>query len=544
MQEDVGHERAVAGSEAIADRSIYSNASVLRWFFGHLQSICAIIVATISIVVLLATFIGWLAVAKVGPNYVPMTVMTAVMALTLAAVLYSYSSDRPRPQSYRVAKIAVCAVILVAFSPLIELVTNAPLDLGRYFTVRRQLVEGYDIRLTSPLSAVSLMAAGASLLLLLSTRPQSGGARTLAPLLALSVTGVGFVASIGYAYGAPLLYGGEIKPMALLTSLSLSFLGVGIIASGGFDCWPARSFVGSSVKARMFRVFLPMTVAVVFAEGWLTFKASSAIGNPSIESAVMAFIAAMFVIAIVSRLSLTIGGQIDRSNALRREAEEKLRVSNDKLNAMASITRHDLLNQLMALRYYLEKSRKGIDDPEALKNYETMDELTSHMQEFMVFTRDYQMIGGESPRWIAVDEAFSKGVHSIHHDGVSITCGVEGIEIFADRMLEKVFINLIDDSIKHGGTVKNIGLNSDRAGPHLVLIYQDDGAGIPREDRARLFERGFGKHSGLGLNLSKEILGFTGISISENGEPGKGVRFEIVVPEGNYRYRTPQLPGA
>ncbi|PKL57911.1 MAG: sensor histidine kinase, partial [Methanomicrobiales archaeon HGW-Methanomicrobiales-5] len=43
--------------------------------------------------------------------------------------------------------------------------------------------------------------------------------------------------------------------------------------------------------------------------------------------------------------------------------------------------------------------------------------------------------------------------------------------------------------------------------------------------------RGFGKHTGLGLFLSREILSITGISITETGTPDKGVRFEIHVPK-------------
>ncbi|MDP3564807.1 MAG: sensor histidine kinase, partial [Methanoregula sp.] len=38
-----------------------------------------------------------------------------------------------------------------------------------------------------------------------------------------------------------------------------------------------------------------------------------------------------------------------------------------------------------------------------------------------------------------------------------------------------------------------------------------------------------------GLFLVREILGFTGIMITETGDPGKGVRFEIVVPGGKFR---------
>jgi signal transduction histidine kinase len=57
-------------------------------------------------------------------------------------------------------------------------------------------------------------------------------------------------------------------------------------------------------------------------------------------------------------------------------------------------------------------------------------------------------------------------------------------------------------------------------------------AGISAGDKQRLF----GHHTGFGLFLSREILSITGMTITETGEPGKGARFEILVPNGGYRF--------
>lgn len=51
-----------------------------------------------------------------------------------------------------------------------------------------------------------------------------------------------------------------------------------------------------------------------------------------------------------------------------------------------------------------------------------------------------------------------------------------------------------------------------------------------------IFNLGFGKNTGFGLAISREILDITGITIRETGEPGKGARFEIIVPNGEYRH--------
>ena len=68
-----------------------------------------------------------------------------------------------------------------------------------------------------------------------------------------------------------------------------------------------------------------------------------------------------------------------------------------------------------------------------------------------------------------------------------------------------------------------------------VIVCEDDGVGVPAGDKERIFDKGFGKNTGLGLALSREILDITGITITETGTPGAGARFEITVPAGSCR---------
>jgi hypothetical protein len=51
-----------------------------------------------------------------------------------------------------------------------------------------------------------------------------------------------------------------------------------------------------------------------------------------------------------------------------------------------------------------------------------------------------------------------------------------------------------------------------------------------------MFQHGYGKYTGIGLFLTREILPIPGWSIRETGEAGKGVRLEILAPSGVFRY--------
>lgn len=71
---------------------------------------------------------------------------------------------------------------------------------------------------------------------------------------------------------------------------------------------------------------------------------------------------------------------------------------------------------------------------------------------------------------------------------------------------------------------------------NLTYLIQFNGEGISFEDKKNLFKRGFGKNTGYGLFLIREILSITGISIKETSNPGNGARFEILVPKGSYKF--------
>ena len=68
-----------------------------------------------------------------------------------------------------------------------------------------------------------------------------------------------------------------------------------------------------------------------------------------------------------------------------------------------------------------------------------------------------------------------------------------------------------------------------------VVVCEDDGNGVVDEEKERIFERGFGKNTGMGLFLFREILTIIGITIRENGELSKGTRFEMAVPKGVWK---------
>ena len=110
------------------------------------------------------------------------------------------------------------------------------------------------------------------------------------------------------------------------------------------------------------------------------------------------------------------------------------------------------------------------------------------------------------------------------------------IQIFADPLFEKVMYNLTDNTIRHGKTATEVYVSVTTDQDDIRIIWDDNGVGVPIDQKEMIFNRGFGKNTGLGLFLIREVLTITGMTIQETGEPGRGARFEITVPDGMWRY--------
>jgi len=207
-----------------------------------------------------------------------------------------------------------------------------------------------------------------------------------------------------------------------------------------------------------------------------------------------------------------------------------------KIDLLFSITRRDILDQLSVIANYLERAQLKTSR-EAMQTFfdKTLESIES-IRNQMAFVRTLQDIGITSPTWQSVKKVFWEAVMLNPSSSIDIRMEVEDIELFADPLLPRVFYNLLANSIKHGDhQLTKIRLYAQKSGESLILIYEDNGRGIPWDEKEKIFEFGHGTGTAFGLFLIRELLGYTGIMITETGEPGRGAKFEIVVPKGKFR---------
>ena len=244
---------------------------------------------------------------------------------------------------------------------------------------------------------------------------------------------------------------------------------------------------------------------------------------------------------IVSSAILNLGGRrclmgIFHDISDIKKAHDALRLANKKLNLLAEITRHDIRNKLTVLGGYLELFNDNPPEPQHSMYLTKLKTAVKMITENIEFTKLYQDLGVVEPKWQNVTDLFYRVLIHIDIKKIRFEAPADGLEIFADPLLERVFYNIMENAVEHGNRVSVVQLSSMEVPDGLLIRIEDDGIGIPVQDKELIFERGFGKNTGLGLFLSREILSITNISIKEAGEFQRGARIEMNVPKGIYRF--------
>lgn len=223
--------------------------------------------------------------------------------------------------------------------------------------------------------------------------------------------------------------------------------------------------------------------------------------------------------------------QLNKTSEELRYESEKLMVLNEKLNVVGKLTRHDIRNKLAVVKgnVFLAKKKVG-DSPDVTKYLGEIESAIDLVDRILGFSHIYEQVGVEELVSTDVGKCFDEAVSlfsGLHNVKVVNEC--HGLNVLADSLLRQIFYNLIDNSLKYGKKLTRIRAYFETVDNTLRLIYEDDGGGISKEEKGKIFAEGYGHGTGYGLFLMKKICEGYGWTIQEEGNPGEGARFTMIV---------------
>ncbi|MDD1665093.1 MAG: PAS domain-containing sensor histidine kinase [Methanomicrobiales archaeon] len=205
---------------------------------------------------------------------------------------------------------------------------------------------------------------------------------------------------------------------------------------------------------------------------------------------------------------------------------------------------HDAKNRLAALHGYADLLRESLSGSGFLSYVDRLEEIAADVERDLGVAAMFSHVGLIAPQWQNIRDVVSRSASREQKGRIFMDDLPGSLWCLADPLFPRVFSNLFENARRHGERVTAIRIGAREAPGGLVISVEDDGIGIPADQKERIFEHGFGRHTGYGLYLAREVLSIAGFSIRETGDPGKGARFDIHIPRGWYVHQPscPEVP--
>jgi signal transduction histidine kinase len=244
---------------------------------------------------------------------------------------------------------------------------------------------------------------------------------------------------------------------------------------------------------------------------------------------------------ITSALELVV--DINERKVSEKKMEQmmkKLLMTNEKLGVVSKLTRHDARNKLSVITNNVFLAKKQLPkNHDSLEYLDAIESVSGQMANIFDFARIYEKLGTEELSYVDAKKSINEAVSLIScSDDVDFVVGCDRLVVMADSLLRQIFYNLVDNSLKHGKNVTQIRFRYKEGKNNLKLIYDDNGCGIPKDEKEHIFEEGYGKGTGYGLYLIKKTCDAYGWRINETGISGKGAKFTFTIPRKDKNGKT------
>ena len=245
-------------------------------------------------------------------------------------------------------------------------------------------------------------------------------------------------------------------------------------------------------------------------------------------------------------------GKLTKSiDGMTRELQKRTHRAETFSNDLA----HEIRNPLASLKSASELLDKTTQKDESEKLFKIINHDVERIErlitDYSQMLKDEASLSREKMSKIDLSEIINNVVEDFRHDlenqnkkiNINIKNKINsknGLYILGiENRLEQVIANLLDNSISFSENNQIIDVVLEETSSNIVLIIRDEGPGFSENSTQKIFKRfysnrpkSFGKHSGLGLNIVKNIVELhKGTIAASNRLNNRGAQVEVLLPK-------------
>jgi two-component system, sensor histidine kinase and response regulator len=267
---------------------------------------------------------GWLSgamgLASFSPDYIPIAPTNIVILIVLSATfLFRLEAEKSQLSSFITTSIILLALV-VCVAILIVFLNGFSLDIEGVIVKNPARFGNVVIGRISPISSSLYIFICIGILCL-----DTEKARHIGGSVSLLVLFISSILLIGYLYNAPLLYGSNIIPVSLPSSICFFLFSGTLLRLYGFRYWTFNLIKDNKVQHLLLKSFLPIVIFIIILQGFLDTAWSFNHINPPLTGAFILLIVIALTTVIVYRVSAIIGAQLLKAENQLKESEEKFR---------------------------------------------------------------------------------------------------------------------------------------------------------------------------------------------------------------------------
>ena len=235
------------------------------------------------------------------------------------------------------------------------------------------------------------------------------------------------------------------------------------------------------------------------------------------------------IIHILTKLSAT---------ALTRvESDRKLRQKKEQLEQFTGIVAHDLRNPINVAQGHLALARRDPADDHFDEMADALNRMESMIEDLLTLARAGKSI--DVVETISLADAANEAYRHVKSDGLTLNVE-EDVVINADRerllhLLENLFRNTLDHNEPPVAlTVGRIDKTTDGSVSTTGFFVEDDGSGIPLDERDDVFDHGYSSNqggTGFGLSIVRHVAEAHNWDVALTEGCTGGARFEFTAVE-------------